>query len=126
MPRPVRLQLSRRRGFNLQAVSRAANGLVAKVVTRATKWGNPWKIEHVAGAKARGRPDHRVVYDGEAVMQGTEAEARQFAFARHRGTARKRTKEIRAELAGFNLACTCGPDELCHADTLLEIANPSV
>ena len=125
MPRPLRLQLSRRKGFDLQAVSRAANGLVAKVVTRATKWGNPWKIEHVAGALSRGRPDYRVVYEGETVMQGSEVEAREFAFASHRRVARKRTREIRAELAGFNLACTCGPDQPCHADTLLEIANPT-
>ncbi|WP_417261652.1 DUF4326 domain-containing protein [Celeribacter sp.] len=29
----------------------------------------------------------------------------------------------RAELAGFDLACTCAPGSPCHADVLLEIAN---
>lgn len=28
-----------------------------------------------------------------------------------------------AELRGQNLACWCGLDEACHADTLLELAN---
>jgi len=28
------------------------------------------------------------------------------------------------ELKGFNLACFCGPDNHCHADILLQIANP--
>lgn len=27
------------------------------------------------------------------------------------------------ELRGLNLACYCGPDEPCHADVLLELAN---
>lgn len=32
-------------------------------------------------------------------------------------------EEIRAELAGKDLACWCGLDVPCHADVLLEIAN---
>ncbi|MBM4480356.1 DUF4326 domain-containing protein [Rhodococcus hoagii] len=31
--------------------------------------------------------------------------------------------EIRAELAGRDLACWCPLDQPCHADVLLEIAN---
>jgi hypothetical protein len=31
--------------------------------------------------------------------------------------------QIREELAGKNLACWCRPDQPCHADVLLEIAN---
>lgn len=41
MTAPIRLQLSRRKGFNLQAASRAANGLDAVNVARPSKWGNP-------------------------------------------------------------------------------------
>lgn len=33
---------------------------------------------------------------------------------------------IRAELAGKNLACWCRPDQPCHADVLLELANAEV
>ncbi len=41
---PVRLQLSRRKGFNLQECSRSANGLGALKVDRTTRWGNGWKV----------------------------------------------------------------------------------
>lgn len=30
---------------------------------------------------------------------------------------------IRAELAGRDLACWCAPDQPCHADILLDLAN---
>ena len=39
---PERIQLSRKRGFCLQRVSRAINGLGAVKVDRATQWGNPF------------------------------------------------------------------------------------
>jgi hypothetical protein len=29
------------------------------------------------------------------------------------------------QLRGFNLACWCRPDQECHADVLLELANAS-
>lgn len=32
-------------------------------------------------------------------------------------------ERARSELTGRHLACWCKPDELCHADTLIEIAN---
>ena len=31
---------------------------------------------------------------------------------------------VREELAGRNLACWCPLDQPCHADVLLELANP--
>lgn len=37
-----------------------------------------------------------------------------------------RTAEIRAELAGRDLACWCPLDQPCHADVLLELANRGV
>ncbi|MFE2326095.1 DUF4326 domain-containing protein [Streptomyces sp. NPDC059385] len=41
-----------------------------------------------------------------------------------RGSLRRITVEmVRAELAGKNLACRCGLNQLCHADVLLEVAN---
>ena len=44
MTKPLRLQLSRRMGFDLQARSRHANGLAAVSVARPGKWGNPFRI----------------------------------------------------------------------------------
>ena len=44
MTTPVRLQLSRRAGFNLQAASHARNGLDAVHVARPGPWGNPFIV----------------------------------------------------------------------------------
>ena len=35
-----------------------------------------------------------------------------------------RTADIQADLAGRDLACWCPLDQPCHADVLLDIANP--
>lgn len=32
---------------------------------------------------------------------------------------------LRADLAGRDLACWCGPSQACHADILLDLANPT-
>ena len=42
------MQLSRKAGFNLQAASKALNGLPAKRITRPGPWGNPFTIEDTA------------------------------------------------------------------------------
>lgn len=49
---PVRLQLSRAKGFNLQSHSRAVNGLDAVKVARPTIWGNPFVIGEASGVFA--------------------------------------------------------------------------
>ncbi len=48
--------------------------------------------------------------------------ARRFRDLVHLGLAPS-AAEIRAELAGKDLACWCPLDQPCHADVLLEIAN---
>lgn len=94
MPVPVRLRLSRAKGFNLQAVSRALNGLEAVNVARPTKWGNPFTVANSGGVHP-------------AIRYACE-------YARY----------VDAHpLRGKNLACWCAPDAACHADTLLELAN---
>ena len=44
MTKPVRLQLSRRKGYSLQAATIAANGLPAVNVARPGPWGNPFRV----------------------------------------------------------------------------------
>ena len=46
--RPVRIVLSRRAGFDLQAISHSINGLPAHSVARPGPWGNPFSIDAVA------------------------------------------------------------------------------
>lgn len=115
---PQRMHVSRKAGFDLQAASRALNGLPAKLVTRPGKWGNPFSIDDVA---------KRYKLDRDA------AQARAVGMAGEwlRGTLDPKLSPgpppsrelIRAELAGHNLACWCRPGTPCHADVLIELAN---
>jgi hypothetical protein len=118
MTRPQRLHLSRRRGFDLQAASRALNGLPVKVVARPGKWGNPFSI---AGTAARYGLD----------PDAAQARAVDMCGAWLRGTLDPALSPgpppplaaIRAQLGGHNLACWCKPGTPCHADLLIALAN---
>lgn len=128
---PVRLQLSRKAGFDLRALSRAVNGLPALSVSRGKnrRWGNPF---HWTAAMAE--------------FGCTETEAKQWAKDAYlelamlalsdqpnKPTSITGCETVKAAirdglpgLAGKNLACWCGPSEPCHADVLLELANGPV
>jgi hypothetical protein len=101
MSKPQRIQLSRAKGFRLQKASMALNGLPAVKVDRATKWGNPH------GDRQCGRS-----WRSEIAVEA-------FRLENHR-----RPSSEFAELRGKNLACWCEPGKPCHADVLLELANP--
>ena len=110
---PVRLRLSRAKGFDLQAHSRAVNGLEAVKVDRSTKWGNPFIV---------GKPS---AFTGGRPVQDNRHAARLYQAVAPDNDAL--VKAAQSELRGKNLACWCSfePFErwLCHADVLLEIAN---
>jgi hypothetical protein len=114
MTKPVRLQLSRAAGSNLQALSQETNGLPAVNVARPGFWGNPFVVNSkaVSGQEVIGATYH-------AVLTAVEAVAR---FRELLPQSADRMVRI-AELRGKNLACWCKPSEPCHADVLLEIAN---
>ncbi len=118
MPRPQRMQVSRKAGFNLQEASRALNGLPAKLVTRPGPWGNPFSIDEVA---ARYRLD-RAAAQAKAVAMAGEWLRGTLDKKLSPGPAPSR-EVIRSELAGHNLACWCRPGAPCHADVLIELAN---
>jgi hypothetical protein len=108
--KPRRVQLSRRKGFDLQAESKKLNGLPAKRVTRPGKWGA--KTYHL---------------DPEAA----QAKAVELCGLWLRGRLDKKLSpadppsraEMREELAGHNLACWCRPGTPCHTEVLIELAN---
>lgn len=123
MTRPVRLQLSRRKGFSLQAATIAANGLPAVAVARPGIWGNPFTIRRAqeigyfkcddAGAQAHVVECFRSWISGSNKWwMGEESESRRAQFHANLPS-----------LRGKNLACWCKPGEPCHADVLLELAN---
>ncbi|MFD6699709.1 MULTISPECIES: DUF4326 domain-containing protein [unclassified Microbacterium] len=95
---PRRVQLSRRRGW------RKPQNTV--IVSRPSKWGNPVK-----------RGD---LWCGIPVQTNTELVT---AFRSLCTENPAYVAEVRAQLAGKNLACWCPLDQPCHADVLLEIAN---
>jgi hypothetical protein len=101
---PVRLQLSRARGFRLQAVSLAINGLPARKVDRTTEFGNPFRVTK-GGIKTAAEA---VAAFRELVMGDTK-----------RG--RRWRAHIRAELAGVNPSCWCKSGAPCHGQIILDI-----
>jgi hypothetical protein len=113
--RPERIVLSRKAGFDLQAKSRALNGLAAQSVARPGPWGNPFTIDAVMQETGLGRR----AAQAEAVAR----HARWLAGELEADRPRPQREEIRAALAGKNLACWCAEGSPCHVDTLLLLAN---
>lgn len=88
--KPQRIQLSRKAGFNLQAVSLALNGLPAVNCARPSRFGNPFVV------KFDPHSDYTPQTAAEAVK----------LFRAHVDKGLMRIK-IRQELRGKNLACWC-------------------
>lgn len=113
--RPVRIVLSRRAGFDLQAISHALNGLPGQSVARPGPWGNPFTIDAVM---------EETGLDKDAAQAEAVARYGRWAMGELDGPKPPPSREkIRAELAGKNLACWCREGSLCHVDTLLRLAN---
>lgn len=115
---PERVQLRRTKGW------RKPEGCIG--VGRPSRWGNPF----------------RVAFDPEPLVSGgvvvpipkfivrqiriIEAEASVLLF-RHmlrEGLLPITVEDVQRELAGHDLGCWCHPFAPCHADVLLEVANP--
>lgn len=118
--KPQRIQLSRRKGFDLQKVSLVLNGLPAVNCARPGKWGNPF-IVGKDGTRAKCVELFRNLCAGLlCISRGRECADRQRAFLEY-ATDQRHLKSLR----GKNLACWCALDgKPCHADVLLKIANP--
>lgn len=134
---PIRIQLSRKRGFRLQEHSIAQNGLPAIVVARPSRHGNPFKVVCLYNYA----PDRQgwgvaepfqfgctgVVGLGFRRTFNNGADARGHAANLFReAVASGRWEVDLAALRGKNLACWCPLDHPCHADVLLELANRPV
>jgi len=99
---PERIQRSRQRGWRKPAG--------ARVVTRPSKWGNPFRVGDII--------------DGVPI-DAAEAVALYSAYLDEAmRTDQGRAALNLATLRGVDLCCWCAPDQPCHADVLLELANP--
>lgn len=110
---PERIQRKRTAGW------RMPEGAV--YVGRPTKWGNPVEIGSEFDWFPMGRRLHATITTLDEVIeyyrlwiQGLQPDERPDGPTH---------AEIRAELAGKDLACWCPLDQPCHADVLLEVAN---
>lgn len=115
---PQRVQRKRAKGW------RMPENTVS--VCRPGRWGNPFPVVEPWLPEDVVRMFRDLINDGEAwwvTDEGTRWEQRNV----WRGSAKERAslnvETIRTELAGKNLACWCPPDQPCHAEVLLVIAN---
>lgn len=124
MTTPVRIQRKRTKGFDMQAASRAINGLPAVYVGRPTMWGNPFTSLNDSdemGAVTRYR---KMLVERPSLQHHQLLKIARGMNGRgvgYFGDIRARIGELR----GKNLACWCAGSP-CHADVLLELANRPV
>ncbi|MFI6510075.1 DUF4326 domain-containing protein [Streptosporangium sp. NPDC050855] len=103
---PKRVQLRRTKDW------RKPEGAV--VVSRPSRWGNPFKIGEV----------FRFAENDELIMGVVRNHEQAVDLFRRYLAARPDLRDmIRAELAGRDLCCWCKPEDPCHADVLLAVAN---
>lgn len=109
---PRRIQRRRARGWRMPART--------IYVGRPTKWGNPYTVDSYRAdwpdasedaLRAMAVSDYLGLIEGAWDRLGDPLPPRPTI------------DEIRAALAGYNLACWCPIGSPCHADVLLAIAN---
>lgn len=104
---PERIQQRRTRGWRMPENARG--------VARPSKWGNPYKVGEAVLVEGNWRGGWSVVEYDVTPALAVELYRQRFTHD---------AEEIRAELAGLDLACFCPLDQPCHADVLLALANP--
>lgn len=106
-----RIQRKREKGWRLP------EGAV--IVDRTSRWGNPFLVGDVGRSfpsLTTEQCQQYVVNDFISLVDSPTLQER-YGYPS--------VEEIRAELAGKDLACWCELDEPCHADVLLRVANPA-
>lgn len=114
---PQRIQLRRTKGW------RKPEGAV--VVARPGRWGNPFKVgAHVL--RRTGRADTgRSLYIGFDVETPAEAvDLYREWLLEDQSEKPLALRPLVGGLRGRDLACWCPLDQPCHADVLLDLANP--
>jgi hypothetical protein len=95
--------------------------------------GTPSKPQRLKRSRVKGwrKPDDAVIVDrtsrwGNPYRVGTNAADNLDAVAKFRSHLQSNpdlVAEIRDNLAGHDLVCACDPQDACHADVLIEVAN---
>ncbi|MQY14982.1 hypothetical protein SRB5_51590 [Streptomyces sp. RB5] len=120
--RPRRLQRCRTKGW------RAPAGAV--YVGRGSLWGNPFRVgdttpddwhEPFAGVLVRDRAHAVELLRAYLAWRAGQPSG----WCSRRGPNFQWERAVRAALHGRDLMCWCPADQPCHADLLLELANPT-
>ncbi|MBW3636342.1 MAG: DUF4326 domain-containing protein [Armatimonadetes bacterium] len=104
--KPRRVQRKRTKGWRLPV---GVNGQKAIIVTRGTKWGNPFAAAKL-GSNGAAKSAFQMWLQGQ-IWPEFRPELRAWML------------ENLPTLRGRDLCCFCGADEYCHADVLLQKAN---
>ena len=124
---PVRLQLSRKRGFSLQSWSREVNGLAAVKVDRSTIFGNPFPLDVYGREGAidlfrRWLTGNMSAHERSGLSREDRWSAGECPVSL--GTVARWLCDDLQKLKGRNLACWCAIYTSCLAAiVLLELAN---
>jgi hypothetical protein len=111
---PQRIQRKRTKGW------RMPEGAV--YVGHPTKWGNPYRWdEYPATVLWDDEPTHVPAATRRRYSVVDFKSALAYGIGGLPGY--PSVEQVRAELAGRDLACWCPLDQPCHADVLLEVAN---
>ena len=128
---PKRIQRRRTKGWRMPEN--------AVYVGRGSRWGNPFKVERCACCgywEVRDENDVTYLIDHAVARQHPEwandreeahREAAALFGSLYVDTGRLVVERDEADLEplrGKDLACWCPPEFTCHADVLLELANP--
>ncbi|MTK12670.1 MAG: DUF4326 domain-containing protein [Clostridiaceae bacterium] len=126
---PVRIQRKRVKGWEMPES--------AIYVGRPTKWGNPFRVGQISRPVPRPEITHDIIIcaaNGSRMKhfippielapfpRPLTAEDMLEQYRAHI-LAALGLETIRVKLGGKDLACWCRPDQPCHAEVLLEIAN---
>lgn len=113
--KPHRVQLSRKKGWRMPANT--------VKVCRPGKWGNPFVVTEKVKP---GFVFSGAAYGCVAVPTVGDAIVCYREMLLYPTSDGERMTDSLAELRGKNLACWCALDQPCHADVLLELANPAL
>lgn len=128
MGKPVRIQRKRTKGWRMPPNT--------VYVGRGSKWGNPFKVGKPCGVFPEGMGMHgkaETLIPSLSIEQAMEfyrnalrgwLSPEMYPFG-HDWEPRIRHYSPQYELRGKDLACWCPLDQPCHADILLELANPA-
>ena len=126
---PVRMRLSRAKGFDLQEASRAINGLPAVNCARPGRFGNPfdWR-EYYSGSERAARRAAAHSFQDAILGQSEWCFDRLSEYLQRLSMDVFQLRRQITYLSNHNLACWCplpapGEPDHCHAAVLLEIAN---